>query len=186
QLARPVRTSSTGVGALSSAAKTCGWSASTVNVLLRDCSAPSPKKLPITERLWVPFSHAQLARHLNCAACGAFSKASRALSSALTLTPLSAFATGEMVVVMVMVFVSCAMSWLSSHACGQTAPRHWASPLASSDGMHLAFLEVMKDVVTLASSFLAFCLEIVSLHRCMLGTAQSRAKRGRSMGLWFR
>src|SRR5215468_4914690 len=98
QLASPERTSSTGVGALSSDAKTCGWSASTANVLLRDCSAPSPKKLPIAQRLCVPFSHSQLARHLNCAACGACSKDSRALSSALTLTPLSAFARDELVV----------------------------------------------------------------------------------------
>src|SRR5262245_51576321 len=112
QLARPERTSSTGVGALSSDAKTCGWSASRVDVLFRECSVPSPKKSPITERLCVPFNHAQLARHLNCAACGACSKAWRAPSSALTLTPLSAFARGEMVVVMVMVSVSCAVSWL--------------------------------------------------------------------------
>src|SRR6516165_9327874 len=99
QLARPERTSSTGVGALSSDAKTCGWSASTLNVLLRDCSAPSPKKLPIAERLCVPFNHSQVARHLNCAASGAFSNASRAPSSAVTLTPLSILAVVEMLLV---------------------------------------------------------------------------------------
>src|SRR6516162_10701563 len=105
QLARPERTSSTGVGALSSAAKTWGWSASTVNVLLRDCSAPSPKKLPIAERLCVPFSHSQLARHLNCAASGACCNASRAPSSAVTLTPLSTLATVEMLLVVLIVFL---------------------------------------------------------------------------------
>src|SRR5215216_3865257 len=98
QLARPERTTSTGVGALSSDAKTCGWSASTVNVLLRDCSAPSPKKLPIAERLCVPCSHSQLVRHLNCTASGAFFNASRAPSSAVTLTPLLTLALVEMVV----------------------------------------------------------------------------------------
>jgi hypothetical protein len=58
------------------------------------------------------FNHSQLARHLNCAASGACSKDARALSSALTLTPLSAFARGEMLVVMVMVSLSCAVSRL--------------------------------------------------------------------------
>src|SRR5262249_31732789 len=99
QLARPESTISTGVGALSSEAKTCGWSASTVNMLLRDCSAPSPKKLPMAERLCVPLSHSQLARHLNWAASGAFSSASRAPRSAVTLTPLSTLAMVEMLVV---------------------------------------------------------------------------------------
>src|SRR5262245_25465817 len=101
QLARPERTSSTGVGALSSAAKTCGWSASIMNVLLRDCSAPSPKKLPIAERLCVPFSHSQLARHLNWAASGVFSSASRAPRSAVTLTPLFTLVMVEMLMVIV-------------------------------------------------------------------------------------
>src|SRR5436190_17838754 len=98
QLASPERTISTGVGALSSDAKTFGWSASTVNVLSRDCSAPRPKKPPITERLCVPVTHSQLVRHLNWAASGAFSSASRAPNSASTLTPLLIFAALEPVV----------------------------------------------------------------------------------------
>src|SRR5262245_27298870 len=157
QLARPERTSSTGVGALSSAAKTCGWSASTVNIFFRDCSAPSPKKLLITERLCVPISHSQLARHLNCAASGTCSKDSRALSSALTLTPLSAFARGEMLVVVVIVSVSCAVSSCFNHACvfeDQAAPQGvgiHCSPL--SERHTFTLLEVMSDAVTLASSF---------------------------------
>src|SRR6516225_4115551 len=115
QLARPERTSSTGVGALSSAAKTWGWSASTVNVLLRDCSAPSPKKLPIAERLCVPFSHSQLARHLNFAASGTSCKDSRAPSSAVTLTPLSTFSVVDVLVIIVS--VSCVVSRLKTLNC---------------------------------------------------------------------
>src|SRR5262249_41837986 len=90
--------------------KTCGWSASTMNVLSRACSAPSPKKVPIAERLCVPFSHSQLARHLNCAAAGAFSKASRAPSSAVTLTPLSTLSLVGMVVDIIS--VSCVVTRL--------------------------------------------------------------------------
>ncbi len=89
QLARPESTISTGVGALSSAAKTSGWSASTVKVRPRCCSSPRPKKPSTVERLWVPFSHSQLARHLNWAASGAASRALRASMRASVLTPLS-------------------------------------------------------------------------------------------------
>lgn len=79
-----------------------------MNVLLRFCSAPSPKKLPIAERLCVPFSHSQLARHLNCAASGTCCKDLRAPNSAVTLTPLSTLVMVEMSVVIVA--VSCAVA----------------------------------------------------------------------------
>src|SRR3954466_3286753 len=45
----------------------------------------------MTERLCVPVTHSQLARHLNCAASGACPSASRAPNSASTLTPLFTF-----------------------------------------------------------------------------------------------
>jgi hypothetical protein len=89
---------------------------------------------------------------LNCAACGACSKDWRALSSALTLTPLSAFAGGEMVVVevMVMVSVSCAVTWLTEPGVRFLSVKtHHGIGLhrSLSDGTQLAFLEVMIDVV---------------------------------------
>jgi hypothetical protein len=71
-------------------------------ILVADCSAPRPKKLPITERLCVPVTHSQLARHLNRAASGACSSASRAPNSASTLTPLLIFPALEPVVLVIL------------------------------------------------------------------------------------
>ena len=78
-----------GVAPWSSDAKTSGWSPSTVNGVRWVCSAPSPKKSCTVVRLCVPLTHSQRARHRNCAASGASASASRAPSSASTLTPLS-------------------------------------------------------------------------------------------------
>ena len=89
QLARPTSTYSTGVGPLSSDAKTSGWSASKDHVERWLWSSPRPKKPVIALRLWVPLTHSLLARHVNCAASGASVSAARASSSACTFTPLS-------------------------------------------------------------------------------------------------
>src|SRR5215207_8516085 len=53
------------------------------------------------ERVWVPRCHSLVARHVNCAAAGAPVRASRAPSSAATLTPL--LAVGVVLVPVVMV-----------------------------------------------------------------------------------
>src|SRR5262245_43026944 len=89
QLARPTSTYSTGVGPLSSDAKTSGWSASKDQDDRWVCSPPSPKKPVISLWLWVPLSHSLLARQVNCAPSGALTSAVRASSSACTFTPLS-------------------------------------------------------------------------------------------------
>src|SRR6266851_4227024 len=88
QLARPTSTYSTGVAPRSSDAKTSGWSASNENSVLCFCSSPSPWKPCSFVWLCVPFCHLQDALHVNLAACGALFSASRAASSASTLTPL--------------------------------------------------------------------------------------------------
>src|SRR5690606_13429859 len=102
QPASPDSTSSTGVAPLSSDAKTSGWSMSNVNSLLWLCSWPRPKKPLTLDRLWVPPSHRELARQVNRAACGACFSASRAPTSAVTLTP---FPTG---------FSATVLIWISS------------------------------------------------------------------------
>ena len=83
QLARPASTISTGVAAWSSEAKTSGWSASKVNSVLWFCSSPSPKNPLMVERLWVPFTHLQVARQVNLAASGAAVRASRGVEQRL-------------------------------------------------------------------------------------------------------
>ena len=55
------------------------------------CSAPRPKNLSTAERVCVPRIQVLLALHLNWAASGAPVSASRASSSAWTLTPLLIF-----------------------------------------------------------------------------------------------
>src|SRR5581483_10117311 len=89
QLARPTSRYSIGVIPLSVAAKTSGWSASNTASVLCSCSPPSPKKFLIVVVLWTPSSHLEDAFHVNWAASGAPARASRASSSACTLTPLS-------------------------------------------------------------------------------------------------
>ena len=88
QPARPTSTYSTGVAPLSSEAKISGWSTSKEYRVRWFCSSPSPKKPSTVDELWVPFCHSQEARHSNFAASGASVSASRAPSSASTLTPL--------------------------------------------------------------------------------------------------
>ena len=90
QLASPTSRYSIGVMPWSSDAKISGWSASNVVSVLCDCSSPRPKKFLTVAWLWVPFSHLQDARQVNFVASGAPLSASRASSSAWTLTPLSA------------------------------------------------------------------------------------------------
>src|SRR3954454_13149418 len=89
QLASATSTYSAGVAPRSSDAKHTGWSASKLKVDRWECSWPRPEKLSTVERLWVPFTHEQVARHVNSAASGASVSASRAPSSAAVLTPLS-------------------------------------------------------------------------------------------------
>src|SRR5207244_5734483 len=62
------------------------------------CSSPRPKKRSTSECVCVPFCHSHIARQRKLAASGAAVSASRAPSSASTLTPLS---TGVSVAVIV-------------------------------------------------------------------------------------
>jgi hypothetical protein len=68
--------------ALSSAAKTSGWSASSTVLVLWLCSCPRPKKFWIVVVLCTPFCHLEVARQVNWAASAASFNASRASSSA--------------------------------------------------------------------------------------------------------
>src|SRR5258708_16929291 len=95
--------------------------------LSRDCSAPRPKKLPITERLCVPVTHSQLARHLNWAASGVCSSASRAPNSASTLTPLLILAAFEPVVLVILFFswlLNCLVARFAAFASARPASRN--------------------------------------------------------------
>src|SRR6185503_4988965 len=126
--ARPTSTYSTGVAPLSSEAKIAGWSASYLNSVLCDCSLPRPKKLCTVERLWVPRTQLQLARHLNCAASGVSVSAWRAPSRASTLTPLST------VLVVVVTFIS-SDSLLRFTGDRPAIRSAWRTPVGASVGI---------------------------------------------------
>src|SRR3954469_3676187 len=86
---RATSTYSTGVAPLSSDAKISGWSMSKVYCVRCFCSSPRPKNPSTVELLCVPFFHSVVERHMKLAAAGASVSATRAPSSASTLTPLS-------------------------------------------------------------------------------------------------
>ena len=67
------------------------------------CSPPAPLNFSTVVRLWVPLTHSQSARHVNCASSGISVMWSRAPSRASTLTPLSTAGVSVLVSVMVMV-----------------------------------------------------------------------------------
>ena len=94
--ASAINVNSGGVAPLSSDAKTCGWSASTMYAWRWACSCPRPEKSVTVVRLCVPLTHSQRARHSNCAAAGASVRASRAPRSASMSTPLSTVGVAEL------------------------------------------------------------------------------------------